>query len=106
MSQDHPISVAVCTNRRFGSRASCAGNGSLAVLAALGADPRLVATESLCMGFCAFGPNVRVGEGGRARILHVPADVTADEVLAAVDDPEPDGRVRAAVLVQDSMPGG
>ena len=56
--------IYVCTNLRM-SGASCAGRGSHEVLKALRQCPRVqdgavAARESVCMGYCDQGPNVKV----------------------------------------------
>lgn len=64
----HPT-LFVCTNRRLGSAGSCAGGGSLDLLAALRAEVAArglgwTVSPSACMGHCQEGPNVKAAPGG------------------------------------------
>lgn len=59
----------VCTNRRLGSTGSCAGGGSLELMAALRAEIAARGLEwavapSPCLGHCPHGPNVKAAPGG------------------------------------------
>ena len=69
--------IYVCTNLRL-SGSSCASQGSAAVLQALRAEPavqngEVVVRESVCMGYCGAGPNVKV-LGGDFHHDTTPAD--------------------------------
>ena len=79
--------VFVCIHARLGDQPSCGGRGSEALLAALqkGIAERGLAAEILpirCMGFCAIGPNVRLGLGKDAQLLH---GVTLDQAPDILD---------------------
>lgn len=56
--------IYVCTNLRL-SGTSCSGQGAAAVLKALRRDPAVkngdvAVSESVCMGYCGEGPNVKI----------------------------------------------
>jgi NADH:ubiquinone oxidoreductase subunit E len=59
--------IYVCTNLRL-SGGSCSGQGANAVLKALRAqdavkDGRVEVRQSVCMGYCGEGPNVKIMGG-------------------------------------------
>jgi NADH:ubiquinone oxidoreductase subunit E len=59
--------IFVCTNLRL-SGGSCSGQGALGVLKALRRqaavkDKRVTVKESVCMGYCGRGPNVKIMGG-------------------------------------------
>lgn len=69
--------IYVCTNLRI-SGSSCASQGAAAVIQALRAergvqDGKVLVRESVCMGYCGEGPNVKILGGD---FLHgaVPGD--------------------------------
>jgi len=84
--------LRICTHSRISPTASCAGNGSLALLADLRqviaqtGSPWLV-EESLCLGHCHSGPNVKGAPGGP--ILH--RCTSARSVLERMADEWPHG---------------
>lgn len=58
------LKIYVCTNLRL-SDGSCSGQGSFEVLKALRAQPEvkdgtIAVLESVCMGYCGEGPNVKI----------------------------------------------
>ena len=58
------LKIFVCTNLRL-SGGSCSGQGALEVLRALRAEPEVkngtvAVLESVCMGYCGEGPNVKI----------------------------------------------
>lgn len=59
----------VCTNRRLGATGSCAAGGSVDLVAALRAELSRQSlhwqvAESVCLGHCADGPNLKAAPGG------------------------------------------
>lgn len=86
--------IYVCTNLRL-SGASCAGQGSLEVLKALRGAPAVqdgavVVRESVCLGYCGKGPNVKI-LGGDFHHAVSPDGVAAllDEALKHQADTDP-----------------
>ncbi|MCR4377124.1 MAG: (2Fe-2S) ferredoxin domain-containing protein [Rhodospirillales bacterium] len=68
MVMTNPVKIYVCTNLQFSSR-SCSGQGAFEVLKALRAQPEVKdgtvsVLESVCMGYCGDGPNVKIIGGG------------------------------------------
>lgn len=64
----HKPKIYVCTNLRISGK-SCASQGAAKVLAALGREPavqdgRVQVLDSVCMGYCGEGPNVKIIGGG------------------------------------------
>lgn len=60
----NPFKIYVCTNLRL-SGGSCSGQGAFEVLKALRAQPEVkdgtvLVLESICMGYCGEGPNVKI----------------------------------------------
>jgi len=64
MVMTYPVKIYVCTNLQL-SRGSCSGQGAFEVLKALRAQPEVkdgtvLVLESVCMGYCGEGPNVKI----------------------------------------------
>lgn len=67
MVMKNPLTIYVCTNLRL-SGGSCSGQGAFEVLKALRAQPEVkdgivLVLESVCMGYCGEGPNVKILSG-------------------------------------------
>lgn len=64
--------VFVCVNRRDASDASCGARGSVQLADAIErmAEGRVEVRRSKCLGFCAYGPNIRRDGSG----IHVMVD--------------------------------
>ena len=64
--------VFVCVNRRDASDASCAARGSVRLADEIEriAEGRVEVRRSKCLGFCAYGPNIRRDGSG----IHVMVD--------------------------------
>ena len=65
---DNPV-LRVCTNQRLGEVPSCAGNGSRRLIAALRREISArqldwIVAESVCLGHCRVGPNLKAVPGG------------------------------------------
>ncbi|MEG3619260.1 (2Fe-2S) ferredoxin domain-containing protein [Magnetovibrio sp. PR-2] len=84
------VSVFVCTNLRMSGN-SCAGSQSKALLKAmqdradartLDDHPLISVKESVCMGYCGEGPNVKIIGGD---FYH---EVELDQIDAILDDAE------------------
>jgi (2Fe-2S) ferredoxin len=67
VSMANQLKIFVCTNLRL-SGGSCSGQGAFEVLRALRTEPEVIngtiaVLESVCMGYCGEGPNVKILSG-------------------------------------------
>lgn len=81
------VTLRVCRNTRWGDKPSCGGRGSEHVLLALADAVRragldAAVEETVCLGHCGKGPNVKILPGGA--VCHgVSLDTLEEVVLAA-----------------------